>query len=48
MCFECHTSRLVNWALSIFGWNMQVIKRCQQPSSRHCQALNCGKALLSG
>ena len=19
-----------NWALSMFGWNMQVIKRCQQ------------------
>jgi len=22
-----------NWALSMFGWNMQVIKRCQSPQA---------------
>ena len=25
-----YLGRLINWALSLFGWNMQVIKRCQQ------------------
>ena len=24
------TGTLIGWALSMFGWNMQVIKRCQQ------------------
>ena len=37
--FEClktvfvdggYSGRLINWALSLFGWNMQVIKHCQQ------------------
>ena len=37
--FEClktvfmnggYSGRLINRALSMFGWNMQVIKRCQQ------------------
>ena len=39
MRFEClktifadggYTGSLINWALSLFGWNTQVIKRCQQ------------------
>ena len=39
MRFECLTTifadggysgRLINWALSLFGWNMQVIEHCQQ------------------
>ena len=39
MRFEClktifadgsYSGRLINWALSLLGWNMQVIKRCQQ------------------
>ena len=25
-----YTGSLINWALSMFGWNMQVVKRCQQ------------------
>ena len=25
-----YSGSLINWALSMFGWNMQVIKRCQQ------------------
>ena len=25
-----YSGRLINWALSLFGWNMQVIKHCQQ------------------
>ena len=25
-----YTGSLINWALSMFGWNMQTIKRCQQ------------------
>ena len=25
-----YSGRLINRALSMFGWNMQVIKRCQQ------------------
>ena len=37
--FEClktifadgsYSGSLINWALSMFGWNMQMIKRCQQ------------------
>ena len=43
--FECpkalfvdggYTGTLIEWALSMLGWNMQVIKRCQQ---RICTAL---------
>ena len=39
MRFEClktifadgsYSGRLINWALSTFGWNTQAIKRCQQ------------------
>ena len=30
LCDGGYTSSLINWALSMFGWNMQVIKRCQQ------------------
>ena len=39
MRFEClktifadgsYRGRLINWALSTFGWNTQAIKRCQQ------------------
>ncbi|WP_288920476.1 transposase [uncultured Ottowia sp.] len=39
MHFEClktifadgsYSGRLINWALSLLGWNTQVIKRCQQ------------------
>ena len=39
MRFEClktifadgsYSGRLINWALSLLGWNMQVIERCQQ------------------
>ena len=25
-----YSGSLINWALSMFGWNMRVIKRCQQ------------------
>ena len=25
-----YSGRLINWTLSLFGWNMQVIERCQQ------------------
>ena len=25
-----YSCSLINWALSMLGWNMQVIKRCQQ------------------
>ena len=39
MRFEClktifadgsYSGSLINWALSLLGWNTQVIKRCQQ------------------
>ncbi len=39
MRFEClktifadgsYSGSLINWALSLFGWNMRVTKRCQQ------------------
>ena len=30
LCDGGYTGSLINWALSMFGWNMQVIKRCQQ------------------
>ncbi len=53
MRFEClktifadgsYSGRLINWALSLFGWNMQVIKRCQQRIFKVLlQALDCGK-----
>ena len=55
MRFEClktifadggYSGRLINWALSLFGWNMQVIKRCQQRIFKVLpQALDCGKNL---
>ena len=25
-----YSGSLINWVLSVFSWNMQVIKRCQQ------------------
>ena len=30
LCDGGYTGSLINWALSMFGWNMQAIKRCQQ------------------
>ena len=51
--FEClgtifadssYTGRLISWALSLFGWNMRVIKRCQQRIFKvKPQALDCGE-----
>ena len=58
MRFEClktifadgsYRGRLINWALSTFGWNTQAIKRCQQ---RICtvlpQAAGSWRRLLPG
>ena len=30
LCDGGYTGSLINWALSMLGWNMQAIKRCQQ------------------
>ena len=39
-----YSGSLINWALSMFGWNMQVIKRCQQRIFKvKPQALDCGE-----
>ena len=39
-----YSGSLINWVLSMFGWNMQVIKRCQQRIFKVLpQALDCGK-----
>ena len=39
-----YPGRLINWALSLLGWNMQVIERCQQRIFKVLpQALDCGK-----
>ena len=41
-----YSCSLINWALSMLGWNMQVIKRCQQRIFKvKPQALDCGEDL---
>jgi len=38
-----YSGRLINWALSLFGWNIRV-KRCQQHIFKALpQALDCGE-----
>ena len=54
MRFEClktifadggYKGSLIDWALNMFGWNMQVVKRCQQ---RVFRVLGLCRGLLPG